>query len=208
MNWKPTNNYAIVSMLTAGQEIQKGIFVPEIVVGEQRWGRVLDVGDGVPDYNAEVHKPEWPKPGQLVYVMNHGRHHIPVWENGQLQYLDVASILDILAIWDEENMKLIPLGQNLEVEAQEAPTQMGGIFIPDSQRPLSGFGKVKAVGKGWRGVNGKPIEFQVKEGDTIAYRPLEIMVIDMRPLGLDETREIVTHGNVLAVFKDEEDGSA
>jgi len=203
--WYPANNYAIIDMLESGQEMRNGIIVPEISKGEPRWGLIRYVGDGVPDYNAEIHKPEWPKAGQLAYVMNHGRHHIPVWENEELKYLDIASILDILAVWDEEKMELIPLGSNLEVKAQEAPTQMNGLYLPDSQRPLSGFGLVEAVGKGWRGVNGKPIEFQVKVGDTIAFRPLEIMVVDMRPLGLDETRELVTHGSVLAVLKDVEE---
>lgn len=203
MNWKALNNYTVLEMLKEGLEIRKGIYVPEVLMGEPRWAKVLDVGEGVPDFDGNIVKPEWPKPGHLAYVMNHGRQHIPVWEEGELKYLDIASVLDILAVWDEESMSLIPLGQGIEVEPIEAPDQVNGIYIPDSQKIISGFGKVISVGKGWRAVNGKEVPFQVKVGDIIAYKPLEIMKVDMRPLGFQCEKEIVYHGAVLAVYQTE-----
>jgi co-chaperonin GroES (HSP10) len=125
-----------------------------------------------------------------------------VYNDEQVSYISAASVLDVLAVWDEEEKKLIPLGSNIEIKTVPPPDQMGGIYIPDTQRPISGVAEVVTVGRGWRGVNGKPIEFQVEAGQRVAFRSLEVMIVDLRPLGIDEDREIIMHGAVLAVLED------
>lgn len=204
--WQANNNYAVVEMLRPGQVMKNGLHIPETLVGQCRWGRVQSVGKGVPDYNAEVHAPEWPKAGQLAYVMNHGRHDLPVWLQGESEYshIDVASVLDILAVWIDEENKLQPLGAHVEVELIKTPEVVNGIIVPEAHRPVSGVAVVKTVGKGWRGVNGKPVEFQVEEGQTVAFQAMNLQEIDLRPLGIDESRYVVSHGSILAVLKDDD----
>lgn len=187
------------------KEISYGnLFAPPVSNLDSRWAKVLGVGDGTPDFEGTVWKPEYPSEGDIVYVMNHGRYTVPAWGEDNLEHFDIASVLDILAIWKEDEMKLIPLGAVVEVELIDPPRKTGDLYLPDSAIPVSGFGKVKTLGLGWRTPTGASVPMQVKEGDIIAFKPLEIMEVDMRPLGVDENRILVTHGNILAVYKENE----
>lgn len=77
--------------------------------------------------------------------------------------------------------KIIPVGDNIVVEAiKEETTSASGIIIPDTaskEKPQRG--KVLAVGPGKLTNEGKRLDMEVKEGDTVLYSkygPTEIKV--------------------------------
>ena len=51
----------------------------------------------------------------------------------------------------------------------EKQVQKGGIIIPDSAKEKPIEGRVKAVGKGKIGDDGKPIKLEIKVGDKVLY---------------------------------------
>lgn len=67
-------------------------------------------------------------------------------------------------------MKIRPLQDRLLVQPiLEKEVRKGGIIIPDSAKEKPIEGRVKAVGKGKIGENGKPIPMEVKKGDKVLY---------------------------------------
>jgi chaperonin GroES len=67
-------------------------------------------------------------------------------------------------------MKIRPLHDRILVQPiLESEVRKGGIIIPDSakERPIEG--RVKAVGKGKIGDDGKPVALEVKVGDKVLY---------------------------------------
>ncbi|PIR00480.1 MAG: co-chaperone GroES [Nitrospinae bacterium CG11_big_fil_rev_8_21_14_0_20_45_15] len=67
-------------------------------------------------------------------------------------------------------MKIRPLHDRILVQPiLESEVRKGGIIIPDSakERPIEG--RVKAVGKGKIGDDGKAIALEVKVGDKVLY---------------------------------------
>ena len=66
--------------------------------------------------------------------------------------------------------KIKPLGDRVLVEpAEEAEVKKGGIIIPDSAKEKPIEGRVKAVGKGKIGDDGKTVKLEVKVGDKVLY---------------------------------------
>lgn len=76
--------------------------------------------------------------------------------------------------------KIIPTGDNIVVEAVTEEVSSSGIIIPDTaskEKPMRG--KVLAVGPGKMAEDGKRMEMEIKEGDTVIfskYGPTEIKV--------------------------------
>jgi chaperonin GroES len=67
-------------------------------------------------------------------------------------------------------MKIRPLQDRILVQPiLEKEVQRGGIFIPDSAKEKPIEGRVKAVGKGKVGDDGKHIPVDVKVGDKVLY---------------------------------------
>ncbi len=67
-------------------------------------------------------------------------------------------------------MKIRPLQDRLLVQPiLEKDVRKGGIIIPDSAKEKPIEGRVKAVGKGKIGDDGKPIKMEVKTGDKVLY---------------------------------------
>ena len=67
-------------------------------------------------------------------------------------------------------MKIRPLQDRLLVQPiLEKEVQRGGIIIPDSAKEKPIEGRVKAVGKGKVGDDGKPVKLEVKVGDKVLY---------------------------------------
>ena len=67
-------------------------------------------------------------------------------------------------------LKIKPLGDRVLVEPiEETETKKGGIIIPDSAKEKPIEGRVKAVGKGKIGDDGKPAKLEVKVGDKVLY---------------------------------------
>ena len=65
-------------------------------------------------------------------------------------------------------MKIRPLQDRIMVQPiLEKEVQKGGIIIPDSAKEKPIEGRVKAVGKGKIGDDGKPIKFEIKVGDKV-----------------------------------------
>ena len=63
-----------------------------------------------------------------------------------------------------------PLADRVLVEPSEAETKTSsGIIIPDSAKEKPIEGRVKAVGKGKIGDDGKPVKLEVKVGDKVLY---------------------------------------
>jgi len=65
-------------------------------------------------------------------------------------------------------MKVRPLGDKILVQRLEAEEKTAsGIFLPESAKEKPQHAKVVRVGTGKTTDEGKKIDFQVKEGDTI-----------------------------------------
>lgn len=76
--------------------------------------------------------------------------------------------------------KIIPIGDHVVVEAVTEEVSSSGIIIPETaskEKPMKG--KVLAVGPGKMTNEGKRLEMEVQEGDTVLYSkygPTEIKV--------------------------------
>lgn len=76
--------------------------------------------------------------------------------------------------------KIIPTGDNIVVEAITEEVSSSGIIIPETaskEKPMKG--KVLAVGPGKLTEEGKRMEMEISEGDTVLfskYGPTEIKV--------------------------------
>ena len=67
-------------------------------------------------------------------------------------------------------MNIRPLQDRIMVQPiLEKEVQKGGIIIPDSAKEKPIEGRVKAVGKGKIGEDGKPIKLEIKVGDKVLY---------------------------------------
>ena len=67
-------------------------------------------------------------------------------------------------------MKIRPLQDRIMVQPiLDKAVQKGGIIIPDSAKEKPIEGRVKAVGKGKIGDDGKPIKLEIKVGDKVLY---------------------------------------
>ncbi len=67
-------------------------------------------------------------------------------------------------------MNLKPLHDRVLVEPLEAEEKSaGGIIIPDTAKEKPMEGKIKAVGSGARGEDGKITPLDVKKGDRVLY---------------------------------------
>ena len=67
-------------------------------------------------------------------------------------------------------MNIRPLQDRIMVQPiLEKEVQKGGIIIPDSAKEKPIEGRVKAVGKGKIGDDGKPLKLEIKVGDKVLY---------------------------------------
>jgi len=67
-------------------------------------------------------------------------------------------------------MNIRPLQDRIMVQPiLDKEVQKGGIIIPDSAKEKPIEGRVKAVGKGKIGDDGKPIKLEIKVGDKVLY---------------------------------------
>ena len=67
-------------------------------------------------------------------------------------------------------MKLRPLQDRILVQRVEEETKTkGGIIIPDTAKEKPAEGKVKAVGNGKIGDDGKRVALEIKVGDRILF---------------------------------------
>jgi chaperonin GroES len=67
-------------------------------------------------------------------------------------------------------MKLRPLQDRILVQrVEEETTTKGGIIIPDTAKEKPAEGKVKAVGNGKVGDDGKRVALEIKVGDRILF---------------------------------------
>ena len=67
-------------------------------------------------------------------------------------------------------MKIRPLQDRIMVQPiLDKEVQKGGIIIPDSAKEKPIEGRVKDVGKGKIGDDGKPIKLELKVGDKVLY---------------------------------------
>ena len=67
-------------------------------------------------------------------------------------------------------MKLRPLQDRILVQRVEEETKTkGGIIIPDTAKEKPAEGKVKAVGNGKVGDDGKRVALEIKVGDKILF---------------------------------------
>jgi len=95
-------------------------------------------------------------------------------------------------------MKVRPLGDKILVKRLEAESQTeSGIYLPESAKQKPQQATVVRVGSGRTLDNGKKVEFQVKEGDTILlgkWGGQEIKIDDEEylVLGEDEVLAVVS----------------
>lgn len=176
------------------------VFMPDLLAAEDRWAEVLDVGIGVPDMKGNM-TPSLLNPGDIAYVMAHGRELVRLAAAGLGEDIFTASELDVMCkveTSEEEEgklaMKLVPLGMFIEIEKVEPPKP--DILIVENKAVPPTVAVVKSVGIGWKDFFGNEVKHQVKPGDKIVFDPYKAMVLDMAPLGLNEKRYLILHGDV------------
>jgi chaperonin GroES len=89
------------------------------------------------------------------------------------------------------SLNLRPLGDRLIVEPiEQEDTTASGIILPETAKEKPQRGKVLAAGPGRRDDDGKRIEMDVKEGDTVLYAKYagtEVKLDDTKYLIFKET---------------------
>ena len=89
------------------------------------------------------------------------------------------------------SLNLKPLGDRLLVEPiEQEDTTASGIILPETAKEKPPRGKVLAAGPGRRDDDGKRIEMDVQEGDTVLYAKYagtEVKLDDKKYLILKET---------------------
>jgi len=89
------------------------------------------------------------------------------------------------------SLNIKPLGDRLIVEpTEQEDTTASGIILPETAKEKPQRGKVLAAGPGRRDDEGKRVEMDVKEGDTVLYAKYagtEIKLEDKKYLILKET---------------------
>ena len=89
------------------------------------------------------------------------------------------------------SLNLRPLGDRLIVEPiEQEDTTASGIILPETAKEKPQRGKVLAAGPGRRDDEGKRIEMDVKEGDTVLYAKYagtEVKLDDTKYLIFKET---------------------
>jgi len=89
------------------------------------------------------------------------------------------------------SLNIKPLGDRLIVEpTEQEDTTASGIILPETAKEKPQKGKVLAAGPGRRDDEGKRVEMDVKEGDTVLYAKYagtEIKLEDKKYLILKET---------------------
>ena len=89
------------------------------------------------------------------------------------------------------SLNLKPLGDRLIVEPiEQEDTTASGIILPETAKEKPQQGKVLAAGPGRRDDDGKRIEMDVQEGDTVLYAKYagtEVKLDDTKYLILKET---------------------
>jgi co-chaperonin GroES (HSP10) len=196
------NNYVTLK-LHDPVEVKKGnIVLAEEAHKTPRWADVLTVGEGLPDLNGVIQKPDV-EVGELAYVTAHGRADIQLKALGEPENVHVASVLDILAVMkDKETLALQPLGSYIEIEFVEPVEQESLIVFTDEKKLPDSLGRVISVGKGWKTADGYDIPFHVKEGDIVSFDPFRVMVVDYTTLGHDIQKHLVMHGDITAVIEE------
>lgn len=89
------------------------------------------------------------------------------------------------------SLNLKPLGDRLIVEpTEQEDTTASGIILPETAKEKPQRGTVLAAGPGRRDDEGKRVEMDVKEGDTVLYAKYagtEVKLEDKKYLILKET---------------------
>ncbi len=94
--------------------------------------------------------------------------------------------------------KIVPIGDRIVVKIEENEERTkSGIVLPDTAKEKPQKGKVVAVGSGRLLDNGKRVELEVKEGDTVVFSKYA-----GTELKLDgEKYLILSESDVLAILK-------
>lgn len=196
---KPLNNNITLKVI---DNYNPDVLIQDQAVREFRWCEVLDVGPGFPDFNGII-EPPIVKPGDIVYVMAHGREMVNLSEIGG-EDCYVASELDMMCILeDKETYKIKPLGVFVEVEKIDTPDTESTVVMLDSKKTPPCRAVVKSLGKGWKDVSGNPIDFQVEVGDIIVFDPHKPLVVHLESLGLNEKRYLVMHTDIYGILEKE-----
>ncbi len=192
------HNYCTVEMLKVEELKQDLIYIPATLQKTPRWGKVLTVGEGVPDLGGRIQKPGV-NSGDTVYVASHGQFEIYKNSNAEYDNLIVTSVHDMLAILkDKDTLTMEPLGNLIEIEKIEmSDTNEFGVALPDAKKAPTNRAIVKKLGQGFRSPDGNMIPFQVAEGDEIIYSPLRTIVIDFSDLGISKQKFLISHNDII-----------
>jgi len=181
---------------------EQDILVPDLLAAEDRWANVLEVGVGVPDMKGNLIT-SLLAPGDIAYVMAHGRELVRLNSAGLGEDIFTASELDVMCkaelVKEEDkeeivDVKIVPLGMFVEIEKVEPPKP--SVLIVESKAVPPTVAVVKSVGVGWKDFFGNEVKHQVKPGDKIVFDPYKAMVLDLAPLGIKEKRYLILHGDI------------
>lgn len=157
------HNYLRVEIVEPSRQTAGGLVLPDKAVAQPRWGKVLEVGPGVPDITGRP-LPVPFQPGDLVYFFAYapvecdltdmepgGGVSYFVSEGDVLLRIPAGTPIDQL---DEQTIlqHLQPAGNWCLIELIDPPERRsaGGIIIPDSARSKPVFARIIAPGEGLR----------------------------------------------------------
>lgn len=205
-----TNNY--VSITPVAQRSEFDFILPAGAEETQRWGFVNMVGPGIPDSKGQL-IPTIVQPGKLVYMMLHGQESIVDPLMRKATDVVLASEFDLLGMADpdytEDRITGIknfqPLGSWCLIEKIEIPKEFEGILLPESYTIPTNAGKVLRTGLGWMTMDRATVPLQVKDGDTILFKPYNTLDIKLHLLGIPGNLFLVDHQDIFGIVSIDED---
>jgi len=193
-----TNNYILIETIQPAKK-KGSLFLPDQAIDTPRWGRVLDVGEGIYDYYGNMFPPNVAI-GDYVFFMRHGPEKTDYSDMGLPPNLYVISEGDIYIKMKHRKDEIEPMGNYVHVRPLDDTVQKvtpGGIVLPDQvvERPCKGV--VVSVGRGQRLAGGEYKRPPLSPGDIVRYRNHSAFVINFADLDDRDEELVIPYGDIL-----------
>jgi co-chaperonin GroES (HSP10) len=159
------HNYLRIEVIEPARVTKGGIELPDRALDRPRWGRVVEVGSGVPDITGQILVPPF-EVGDIIYFYRHApvKCDLSSYEN-ELGVTYFISEGDVLLRFPESSLEEIkvnpdnavashlrPVGNWCIIQLIDPPERRsaGGIILPDVAKERPQFARVIAPGMGLR----------------------------------------------------------
>ena len=152
------HNYVRVEIIEPLKKTHGGIELPDKATPLPRWGKVLEIGPGVPDVTGD-RLPLQVEPGDIVYFYAHAPIKCET-DEGTTYFVQEGDLLLRIPAETEINPETIlhnlqPLGNKciVRILEQQESRSAGGIIIPETAKKKTPMAEVLAVGTGLRTIS-------------------------------------------------------